>query len=134
MTQTVSVTAGRVVLWEDDPVRRPLLAAILEAAGLAVAQPRDADSAMAMAAEPGAGTLVLDANVTRPSGAEFLRELRHRRRGHTPSTVALIQPGQATLRSAMRELGAQRMISEPFDPAALVNAVLASQGRLGERP
>jgi len=129
--QTGSATASRVVLWEDDPVRRPLLAAILEAAGIPTAQPRDAESAMAMAAVPGVAALVLDANVTRPSGAEFLRELRHRGRGQTPPTVALLQPGQACLRSAMRRLGAARLISEPFEPAQLVAAVLGTQGCLG---
>ncbi len=113
-------------------MRRPLIAAILEAAGIPVAQPCDAESAMAMAADPGTAALVLDANVTRPSGAEFLRKLRHRRRGHPPPTVALLQPGQACLRSAMRELGAKRLVSEPFDPAHLVAAVLGTQGRLGE--
>ena len=109
-----------------------MLAAILEAAGIQVAQPRDAESAMAMAMAPGAAALVLDANVTRPSGTEFLRELRHRRRGHAPPTVALLQPGQASLRSAMRELGAVRQVSEPFDPAQLIAAVLGTQGHLGE--
>ena len=104
MTQTVPAAAGRVVLWEDDPVRRPLLAAILEAAGISVAQPRDAESAMTMAASPGAAALVLDANVTRPSGAEFLRELRHRRRGRTPPTIALLQPGQASLGQIIKRL------------------------------
>ena len=127
MTQTVSVAAGKVVLWEDDPVRRPLFGAILEAAGISVAQPRDAESAMALAAAPGVVALVLDANVARPSGTEFLRRLRHRRRGHTPPTVALLQPGQACLRSAMRELGAKWLVNEPFDPARLVDAVLDSR-------
>jgi DNA-binding response OmpR family regulator len=131
VTQRLSTAAPSVVLWEDDPVRRPLLAAILEAAGIAVAQPRDAESAMALAAAPEAAALVLDANVTRPSGAEFLRELRHRRRGHAPPTLALLQPGQACLRSAMRDLGAARLVSEPFDPAQLVADVLGLQGQLG---
>ena len=130
MPQTVSVAAGRVVLWQDDPVRRPLLAAILEAAGISVAQPRDAESALAMAAHPGAAALVLDANVQRPSGAEFLRELNYRRGGQPPPTVALLQPGQACLRSTMRELGAARLLSEPFDPVRLVAAL----GDAGRRP
>lgn len=119
------------MLWEDDPVRRPLLAAVLDAAGIPVAQPRDARSAMAMAVAPAASALVLDANVTRPSGAEFLRELCHRRRGHAPPTVALLQPGQACLRATMRELGAERLVSEPFDPAQLVAAVLGLGSRFG---
>jgi DNA-binding response OmpR family regulator len=87
---------------------------------------------MTMAADEGAAALVIDANVTRPSGAEFLRELRHRRRGRTPPTVALVQPGQACLRSAMRELGAARLVGEPFDPAELVAAVRALWPRPGE--
>lgn len=119
------------MLWEDDPVRRPLLAAMLERAGLAVARPRDPESAMAMAAAPGVAALVLDANVTRPSGTEFLRELRHRRRDRTPPTVALLQPGQASLRSALRDLGVARLISEPFDPVELVDAVVESGARSG---
>ena len=131
MQQTVSVAAGRVVLWEDDPVRRPLLAAILDAAGIQVALPRDADAAMTMAAAPGVVALLLDANVTRPSGTEFLRELRHRRRDAAPPTVALLQPGQASLRSALRELGVARLVSEPFEPAALVEAVVESRARPG---
>jgi DNA-binding response OmpR family regulator len=124
-------TAGQVVLWEDDPVRRPLLAAILEAAGILPAKPRDAESAMALAAAPGVGTLVLDANVTRPSGAEFLRELRHRCRGRAPRTVALLQPGQACLRSALRELGVARLLGEPFDPGELIAAVLDTRRQPG---
>lgn len=132
MTETVAPAHRRVVLWEDDPVRRPLLTAVLEAAGITVAEPHDAESAMAMAAAPEASALVLDANVTRPSGAEFLRQLRHRRRGHPPPTVALLQPGQACLRSTMRELGAAHLVSEPFDPAQLVAAVRSLTPQFGE--
>ena len=40
--------------------------------------------------------------------------------------MALLQPGQACLRSAMRELGVERLVSEPFEPEQLVAAVLAS--------
>ena len=122
---------GTVVLWEDDPVRRPLFASILERAGLPVARPDNPDSAMAMAAAPGVAALLLDANVTRPSGTEFLRELRHRRRHRTPPTVALLQPGQATLRAALRELGVSRLVSEPFDAIELVDAVIASRSLAG---
>jgi DNA-binding response OmpR family regulator len=118
------------VLWEDDPIRRPLIAAILDAAGIPVSQPRDAEAAMSMAAAPGVEALVLGANVTRPSGAEFLRELRHRRPGQAPPTVALLQPGQACLRSAMHELGVERLVSEPFDPVDLVGAVRGARRRL----
>ena len=119
------------MLWEDDPVRRPLIAAMLERAGLLVARPPDPESAMAMAAAPGVAALLLDANVTRPSGTEFLRELRHRRRDRTPPTVALLQPGQASLRSALRELGVTRLVSEPFDPVELIDAVLESGAHPG---
>lgn len=127
MTEAPSTAARSVVLWEDDPVRRPLLAAILEEAGMRVTQPRDARSAMAAATQ--AAVLVLDANVTRPSGAEFLRELRHQYHGQAPPTIALLQPGQACLRSAMRDLGAERLVSEPFDPAELVAAVRGAHDR-----
>lgn len=133
MTAPGAPAAGRVVLWEDDPVRRPLIAAILEAAGIPTAQPRDAETAMAMAMAPGAAALVLDANVTRPSGTEFLRELRHRRGGRGVPTVALLQPGQACLRAAMRELGARRLLAEPFEPDGLVAAVRAEQRPPGGR-
>ncbi len=125
--------SGPVVLWEDDPVRRPLLAAILEAAGLAVAQPGNADSALELAARNRAGVLVLDANVTQPSGAEFLRELRHRSSERATPTVALLQPGQACLRRTVLDLGVQRVVHEPFTPEELIAAVRGLQPRM-ERP
>ena len=109
--------------WEDDPVRRPLIGAILEAAGIPVARPEEVESAMTLASGPGTIALVLDANVTHPSGAEFLRELRYRRSDRTPPTLALLQPGQACLRSTMQQLGVTRLLVEPFDPACLVSAV-----------
>jgi DNA-binding response OmpR family regulator len=132
MARPLDSAAGPVVLWEDDPVRRPLIAAILEAAGFRVSLPRDAESAMALVADSGAAALVLAANVTRPSGAEFLRELRHQNGARLPPTVALLQPGQAGLRSTMRELGVRRLLSEPFDPRELVAAVLDSRRAPGD--
>lgn len=118
------------MLWEDDPVRRPVIGAFLEAAGIPVARPEDVESALELASGAGTLALVLDANVTHPSGAEFLRQLRHRSADRTPPTLALLQPGQACLRSAMRQLGASRLLVEPFEPARLVSAVrqLAAPG------
>ncbi len=118
------------MVWEDDPVRRPLLAAILEQAGFAVARPLEVDAALELAAQ--VPVLLLDANVTRPSGSEFLRELRHRRRAGGPRTLALVQPGQAGLRAAMVDLGVDRVLFEPLSPPDLVAAVrelLHSRGR-----
>lgn len=115
--------APEVVLWEDDPVRRPLLTAILEGSGLAVTAPALAGVALERAAGGGCRRLVLDANVSRPSGTEFLRELHHRLAGHLPPTLALMQPGQASLRAAVRELGVARILHEPFEPDELVAAV-----------
>lgn len=123
MKQGPAPAAGTIVLWEDDPVRQPLLAAMLEAAGLPVVRPRRAEQALALASAESTEVLVLDANVTRPSGAEFLRELSHRRRGRPPATVALLQPGQACLRATLRHLGAERIVNEPFAPAELIRAV-----------
>ncbi len=123
MNQGPAPAARTILLWEDDPVRQPLLAAMLESAGLPVARPRRAEEALALASLESIEVLVLDANVTRPSGAEFLRELSHRRRGRPPATVALLQPGQACLRATLRHLGAERIVNEPFAPAELVGAV-----------
>lgn len=113
-------------------MRRPVIGAILEAAGISVARPEEVESAMKLASGPGTMALVLDANVTHPSGAEFLRKLRHRSADRTPPTLALLQPGQACLRSTMRQLGVSRILVEPFEPACLVSAVrglLTSPGR-----
>lgn len=118
----------RVLLAEDDPDLRKLLAAILRKNGFEVIEARDGVDLQftldALAAEPTApqpDVIVSDIRMPGCTGLDILWGLRH---GNSRIPVILMTAfgSHATREEAIR-LGADAILSKPLDPESLVTMV-----------
>jgi PAS domain S-box-containing protein len=108
-----------VLLVEDDPQVRGVVARALRRAGHTVVEAADADDALARAAEPARrlDVLVTDVVMPRVGGQELAARLRRTR----PDVKVLFMSGYSGQGFDVRQLGANaRFVQKPFTPAALV--------------
>jgi DNA-binding response OmpR family regulator len=110
-----------VVVAEDNFVTARLVIASLQQAGHAAVAARDGDEILRVIEKHRPGLIVLNMNLTRPSGSEVLRVLKSR--GATTRVVAMTSAGQADLRIAALSLGADALVQTPFYPAELAEQV-----------
>jgi DNA-binding response OmpR family regulator len=110
-----------IIIAESNFLTARLLAASLQGARHPIAIGRDGDQAIKLLELHGARTLVLNMNLSRPSGLEFLRSLRQRR--PDVQVLAITAPGQSELRAAARSLGISEFFEIPFSPEELVRRV-----------
>lgn len=120
MPKTESEAAILVV--EDDFLKARLLVASLQnrigTRHIHVA--RDGDQAFRMIQEHDPDVLLLNMNLSRPSGVEFLRLLgQNRSETEGLQIVAMTQRGQGDLRNAALSLGARHFVESPYAPAEL---------------
>lgn len=118
-----AVGAARFALvLADDEILRHLLAAILGQRGFRVTLAAASGDALSRIERETFDLLVLDTNLTSPSSAVFLRQLRRRVGDSRPPILGLIMPGQSSLRDTVRRLGVAALISEPFEPSTLAES------------
>jgi CheY-like chemotaxis protein len=109
----------RILVVDDDPAVREMLARVLEGDGYAAAQAANGSEALRLAAELAPDLVLLDLGMPGKSGWETLSELN---RGPRRPTVVIItaRPDQAT---AARALGAAAHFEKPLDFAVLLQTV-----------
>jgi|GEM_PF-3432536 len=113
----IKKTQSPIVIAEDNFVTARLLASSLQAAGRTTVIARDGDEVVALIKKHSPDLLLLNMNLTRPSGVELLRTLQlHQSRMRV---LALTTPGQADVRSAASSLGVAGFFEVPFYPAEL---------------
>ncbi len=129
--QAAQPLAGLRVLWvEDDAGIRGVVTAMLEGAGAAVESCAGGDQALAAAARFLPDVLISDIAMPRMDGYELLRQLRRSDpRYATLPALALTAHAGAADRIRALELGFDRYLAKPVEPAALVAAVTAMAGR-----
>lgn len=110
----------RILIVDDDPHIRQLLAFALEKAGYATCEASDGESALAMAAEATPDMVVLDINMPRMDGLEVCRRLRAQ--GDLP-ILFLSSRDEEIDRVLGIELGADDYVVKPFSPRELVARV-----------
>ena len=119
-----------IVIAEDNFVTARLLASSLQAEGRSTVIARDGDEAVALINKHNPDLLLLNLNLSRPSGVELLRTLQlHSSRLRV---IALTTPGQADMKSVAKSLGVTGFFEVPFYPAELgkqVRLVLGPQDR-----
>jgi len=112
----------RVLLIEDDPDVRRLIAGALRDVGLDVVPAMDGAQALrtALARKPAA--VVLDLGLPDFDGAEFVARWRERRpdAGDVPIVIVSARPDR---REVAGLLGARRVFGKPFEVDELVGAV-----------
>jgi len=124
----------RVLVIEDDPETRDILAAILERGGFSYRMAGRASEALSMLDEWQPDAIVSDIGMPDMDGYEFARLLRQRpvELGGRIPALALSAFARAEDRDKALGSGYQGHIAKPVDPADLVRAVAELTARAGE--
>jgi two-component system response regulator ResD len=120
----------KVLVVDDEPMVRDVLARYLEADGFDVETAADGTEALEVAAAASPDLVLLDLMLPRIDGLEVMRRLRER--SDTP-VVLLTAKGEEVDRIVGLELGADDYVTKPFSPREVVARVRAVLRR-GERP
>lgn len=115
-----------VVVAEDNFLTAHLIVAALEKAGYRAFAGRDGDEVWGLVAEHRPRVLIVNLNLSRPSGMELLRSLNKEHRNLR--AIAFLAPAQADLRPQAAAFGAEAFFEPPFDPAALIAEVARLAG------
>jgi CheY-like chemotaxis protein len=127
----------RVLIVEDDPQTRDILAAVLERAGFSYRVATRASEALSVLDDWHPDVIVSDIGMPDMDGYEFARQLRARpaaQGGHIPALAVSAFPRSEDRELALRS-GYQAHIAKPVQPADLVKAIAeltgtrASEGR-----
>ncbi|HEY7755000.1 MAG TPA: response regulator transcription factor [Actinomycetota bacterium] len=129
-----AVAAPRVLVVDDEPMVRDVLARYLQKEGYAVDVAEDGERALVVSASTMPDLVLLDLMLPRIDGLEVFRRLRER----TPTPVIMLTAkGEETDRVVGLELGADDYITKPFSPrevVARVRAVLRRSSRVPTAP
>ncbi len=119
---------GRLLVVEDDPHMRALIAAHLRGAGHTVAQARDGVEVLDMfvstiwSERPDLyGVIVADIEMPGPTGLDVLAMLRHW--GCETPIVLITGFGNARARAEAQQLGAFAYLEKPIDPRDLTRVI-----------
>jgi two-component system phosphate regulon response regulator PhoB len=122
----------RVLVVDDEPDLRDLVAHHLRAAGYAVDTARNGSEGLELAARNRPGLVILDLMLPDIPGTEILRRLRKDpETAHVP-VVLLTARGEEVDRVVGFELGADDYVVKPFSPRELVLRVQAHLRRAGD--
>lgn len=121
----------RILVTDDDPVQRTLMAAVLRAAGFEVATAADGAEAVAMATACAPDVLVVDAMMPRMNGFEVVAAVRNVPALATMPTLVVSGLEDVQSRVEALAVGADDFIVKPVAPAELV-ARIEAQLRLAD--
>jgi DNA-binding response OmpR family regulator len=125
------MTGSRVLVVDDEPMVREVLARYLQKEGFAVEVAKDGAEALASFDSSVPDLVLLDLMLPRIDGLELLRRMRARR---FAPVIMLTAKGEETDRIVGLELGADDYVTKPFSPrevVARVRAVLRRGGDVG---
>jgi len=117
---------GTVMIVDDSQMVRKQVARTLLAAGFVVVEAQDGADALVQleSAIPAPALIVLDVNMPKMGGIEFLQSLRGRGPGVVmPPIVMLTTEGDPKLMQQAKALGAKGWIIKPFRSEMLLAAV-----------
>jgi len=114
--------SARVLVVDDEPMVRDVLARYLEKEGFAVQTAEDGEQALAAFDASPPDLVLLDLMLPRVDGLEVLRRMRER--AHS-AVIMLTARGEETDRVVGLELGADDYVTKPFSPREVVARVRA---------
>jgi len=120
-----------VLVVDDEPMVREVLARYLAKEGYSVDTAEDGDSALRSFADDSPDIVLLDLMLPRIDGLEVFRRIREL--GQTP-VIMLTAKGEETDRVVGLELGADDYVVKPFSPREVVARVRAVLRRAGGPP
>jgi two-component system, OmpR family, response regulator ResD len=124
---------GSVLVVDDEPTIREIVARYLERAGYEARVAVDGRSALSALRERAADLVVLDLMLPGIDGLEVMRRIRDGDRDRT-AIILLTARGEETDRVVGLRLGADDYVVKPFSPAELVARVDAVLRRLDTSP
>ncbi len=110
-----------VMVVDDDPVIRELLAAFLTQRGYQVLTARDGEAALAVVNEKSPGLIILDIHLPDMNGVAVLRELRARE--YHGGVIVLSGTREERMLKDMLSMGAVDLMTKPFDLERLALSV-----------
>jgi two-component system OmpR family response regulator len=113
-----SEASARILVVDDDPELRELLAGYLKTQGLSATTAADGRAMWASLTAQAADLIVLDLNLPGTDGLSLCRELRAR--GSTTPVIMLTARADPVDRIIGLELGADDYMPKPFEPRELV--------------
>jgi DNA-binding response OmpR family regulator len=116
-------SADRVLVVDDEPMVRDVLARYLARDGFEVETAGDGEAALAAVESAGPDLILLDLMLPRIDGFEVFRRLRQS--GATSPVIMLTARGTVTDRIVGLEVGADDYVSKPFSPKEVVARVRA---------
>jgi len=124
--------ASLVTVVDDDESVRESLPDLLRAFGFAAAAFSSAEEFLASSVIGTTECLIVDIAMPGMSGPELQEELQNRRQAIP--IVFITGHGDASVRPQMLERGAVDCLFKPFSDTALLGAVNAALGKVGEPP
>lgn len=132
MTNTLlSNTPRTVVVADDDPAWRLLVRLLLEPRGFHLAEARDGVEALHAVQSLAPDVLVLDLTMPRLNGWEVCQRLRACASHPQPAIIVMTSADDLSALAAGSAMAVDRVLSKPFDPMDLLEAVeklIASRG------
>jgi DNA-binding response OmpR family regulator len=118
----VTVSEARVLVVDDEPMVREVLARYLEREGFTVDLAEDGEAALASYASSQPDLVLLDLMLPRVDGLEVFRRMRA---DGWAAVIMLTARGEETDRVVGLELGADDYVTKPFSPREVVARVRA---------
>jgi two-component system response regulator ResD len=116
------VSDARVLVVDDEPMVREVLARYLQKEGFAVEEAADGEQALSRFEAVAPDLVLLDLMLPRVDGLEVFRRIRER----APTAVIMLTAkGEETDRVVGLELGADDYVTKPFSPREVVARVRA---------
>jgi len=122
----VTLQRGHILVVDDEPNIRKLLAGVLEDEGYTVVSAADSDAARALLATEQIDLLLLDVQLPRQDGIDFLRELQAKAETRSEAEAAappvIMMSGHGTIATAVEatRLGALDFIEKPIQVERLL--------------
>jgi two-component system chemotaxis response regulator CheY len=108
---------------DDSPSVRKLVEFTLKSKGFQVASAEDGQKALELMAQEQFDAIILDINMPRMDGLEFLRQMRSDDSYAAIPVIMLTTEGQEQDKDRAMGLGATAYIVKPFKPTQLLNLV-----------
>jgi len=122
---------ARVLVVDDEPMVREVLARYLEQDGFSVSTAGDGEEALSAFDAERPDLVLLDLMLPRIDGLEVFQRMRS---GSTIPVIMLTAKGEEADRVVGLELGADDYVTKPFSPREVVARVRAVLRRVAERP
>src|SRR5215472_12843894 len=121
-----------ILVVDDEPVNRYLLAAVLRPHGHDVREAGDGEEALAAIEAGGVDLAVVDLAMPRVSGTALLRTLRRERRDNTRVVLYTATPPDGAMHDFAETYGVNGFLVKPVEPSEVLRVV--GEALAGPRP